>query len=268
MKSYSVKSNAKRFARGLCAEYPEAYEPADPVEVSPGAREWYPAVKYVGAGKSYGLNGGGGVAPKWQGTAIVINEEDEAEDASGLNAAFDAVPPVMEGELEPVPVITAENSTLHISAAGRKKIAERGGEPLVFSEETIASRPELSRLDIVKAAASLPPRKESSREEIEARRAERRQRIDAEKAAGTRTATGVKVKINKTAVILDLVKRPNGATQVELETATGWQRHTLRGYIAGTLRKRLAPVGKAIECRRAKGEETRYVLADAQGGEA
>ena len=47
-------------------------------------------------------------------------------------------------------------------------------------------------------AAALPPRVESTREEIDARRAERRARIDAEKAAGTRTASGDKVKgINK-----------------------------------------------------------------------
>lgn len=249
MKSYSVKSNAKRFARGLAAKHPGTLEAVEPVETETGSGEWWPVVRIAcivctAAARSRILKDVGDVAVvQWKGEAV----DGQVGDASGLKAAFDAVPPVTEGDLEPV---TAP------------------AEPLVFSEETIASRPELSRLDIVKAAASLPPRKESSREEIEARRAERRRRIDAEKAAGTRTPTGVKVKINKTNVILDLVKRPNGATQTELETATGWQRHTLRGYIAGTLRKRLAPVGKDIECRRAKGEETRYVLAEAKGGDA
>ncbi|OHV85794.1 DUF3489 domain-containing protein [Ensifer sp. LCM 4579] len=240
MKSYSVKSNAKRFARGLAEKY-SGVTPVEPVPTDCSKNEWWPAVR--AENKDY--------ADAVADVAVVVNireiapyPEPLAEDASGMKAAFDAVTPATEGDLEPVKV-----------------------EPLVFSAETIASRPELSKLDIAQAAASLPPPVKSTREEIDARRAERRARIDAEKAEGTRTATGAKVKINKTTVILDLVKRPNGATQTELEAATGWQRHTLRGYIAGTLRKRLAPLGKDIECRRVKGQETRYVLADVKGGE-
>jgi hypothetical protein len=53
-----------------------------------------------------------------------------------------------------------------------------------------------------------------------------------------------------------------------LEAATGWQRHTLRGYIAGTLRKIMRTVGRDIECRRAKGEATRYVMVTAKEGGA
>ncbi|WP_281423815.1 DUF3489 domain-containing protein [Rhizobium laguerreae] len=108
-------------------------------------------------------------------------------------------------------------------------------------------------------------------EEIEARRAERRKRIEAEKAAGTFGAKAEK--ISKKKLILDLMKRDDGATKKELEDATGWQRHTLRGYIAGTLRKKLGAVGFAIECSRGSGEvPTRYfiepVKVAGKGGEA
>lgn len=108
-------------------------------------------------------------------------------------------------------------------------------------------------------AASLPPRKDSTPEEIAARRAERRKRVDEEKAAGIRDRFGNKIDPrgpSRADIIIRLVGRPDGATVEELTTATGWQRHTLRGYIAGTLRKR----GHAIEVRKNRGEPTRYVM--------
>ena len=44
---------------------------------------------------------------------------------------------------------------------------------------------------------------------------------------------------SKTATILDLLKRPEGATAKELLKATGWQPHSLRGFISGTLGKKM-----------------------------
>ena len=117
--------------------------------------------------------------------------------------------------------------------------------------------------EVAKIAASLPPRKDSTPEEIAARRAERRQRVAEEKAAGVRDKNGNKLKTTREPrqpqradIIVELVSRDGGATVEELTTATGWQRHTLRGYIAGTLRKR----GHAIEVRKKLGEPTRYVM--------
>ena len=43
----------------------------------------------------------------------------------------------------------------------------------------------------------------------------------------------------KTAKVLDLLKRPGGATAKELLKATGWQPHSLRGFISGTLGKKM-----------------------------
>ncbi len=43
----------------------------------------------------------------------------------------------------------------------------------------------------------------------------------------------------KQAILVDLLSRSNGATLAELVNATGWQRHSVRGAISGTLKKKL-----------------------------
>lgn len=45
--------------------------------------------------------------------------------------------------------------------------------------------------------------------------------------------------ISKQARLIELLKRPNGATLAELVEATGWQAHSVRGAISGTLKKKL-----------------------------
>ena len=44
---------------------------------------------------------------------------------------------------------------------------------------------------------------------------------------------------SKTATILDLLKRPGGATTKELLKATSWQPHSLRGFLSGTVGKKM-----------------------------
>ena len=43
----------------------------------------------------------------------------------------------------------------------------------------------------------------------------------------------------KTQQVLTLVGRPAGATLPEIIAATGWQKHSVRGFISGQLRKRM-----------------------------
>ena len=54
----------------------------------------------------------------------------------------------------------------------------------------------------------------------------------AQKATGARDGS-------KAAKILDLLKRPGGATAKELIKATGWQPHSIRGFLSGTVSKKM-----------------------------
>jgi hypothetical protein len=36
-----------------------------------------------------------------------------------------------------------------------------------------------------------------------------------------------------------LLKRPGGATAAELQKATGWQPHSVRGFLSGAIRKKM-----------------------------
>jgi Protein of unknown function (DUF3489) len=54
----------------------------------------------------------------------------------------------------------------------------------------------------------------------------------AKKAKGTREGS-------KTNTILDLLKRPGGVTAKELMKATGGQPHSVRGFLSGTIGKKM-----------------------------
>ena len=51
---------------------------------------------------------------------------------------------------------------------------------------------------------------------------------------GTRALRG-----SKTAKFVELLKRPGGATGTDLMKATGWQAHSVRGFISGVLGRRM-----------------------------
>jgi hypothetical protein len=54
----------------------------------------------------------------------------------------------------------------------------------------------------------------------------------AKKVAGARDGS-------KAAKVLDLLKRPGGTTAKELIKATGWQPHSVRGFLSGTVSKKM-----------------------------
>jgi hypothetical protein len=62
---------------------------------------------------------------------------------------------------------------------------------------------------------------------------------------------------SKAAKIIDLLKRPNGATLLEIMKAAGWQAHSVRGFISGTLTKKM---GLAVASEKAEDGERTYSL--------
>jgi hypothetical protein len=52
---------------------------------------------------------------------------------------------------------------------------------------------------------------------------------------------------SKQAALIGLMRRPEGATLAQLCEATGWQAHTVRGAIAGTVKKRLGLVVTSVK---------------------
>ena len=62
-------------------------------------------------------------------------------------------------------------------------------------------------------------------------------------------------RITKHNRMLTLLRRRDGATITEMIEASGWQQHSVRGYLAGTIKKKL---GLALTSSKAAGELRRY----------
>jgi Protein of unknown function (DUF3489) len=69
----------------------------------------------------------------------------------------------------------------------------------------------------------------------------------------------------KQAQMIEMLKRPEGATVEQIAAATGWQHHTIRGAISGALKKKLGLTVEATRTREvgpnktgAKGSSTVY----------
>ena len=66
----------------------------------------------------------------------------------------------------------------------------------------------------------------------------------------------------KHAQLLKLLSRPEGASIEDMMVATDWQQHSVRGFLAGTVKKKM---GLALTSSRVEGELRRYRIAARRG---
>jgi hypothetical protein len=62
--------------------------------------------------------------------------------------------------------------------------------------------------------------------------------------------------------VLALLSRPDGASLAEMMRTTEWQQHSVRGFLAGTVRKKLGFVVKSVK---AEGDGRRYHIEKPRG---
>jgi hypothetical protein len=64
---------------------------------------------------------------------------------------------------------------------------------------------------------------------------------------------------SKKQIVLDLLRRKDGATMAEIAKATDWQNHSIRGFISGNLTKKMGLVVEST--KNAAGERTYHIAS-------
>jgi len=117
-------------------------------------------------------------------------------------------------------VITAKGETIMTSAT----------EPTETAPATANTGPKANKKAHpgARRANVAPAKAKSGKKASPAKKAPK----SAKKAAGARDGS-------KTSKVLELLKRPGGVSAKELAKATGWQPHSIRGFLSGTVGKKM-----------------------------
>jgi hypothetical protein len=80
----------------------------------------------------------------------------------------------------------------------------------------------------------------------------------ATRVARAKDATPTAREGSKKAIVLDMLKRPGGATLSDIQSATNWQVHSVRGFISGALGKKM---GLTVESTKSEAGDRVYSIA-------
>jgi Protein of unknown function (DUF3489) len=153
--------------------------------------------------------------------------------------------------------------------------ADGGPERVVITSEGMAAIGVEQECDEVPAATTEPHAAPTSADSAAApakRKASRKKAAEAtpaagepEAAPGRQTGKPTPRAGTKQALMIEMLKRPEGATVEQIAGATGWQHHTIHGAISGALKKKLGLTVEATRTREvgpnqtgAKGSSTVY----------
>ena len=84
-----------------------------------------------------------------------------------------------------------------------------------------------------------------------------KEKVTSKKAPKVKDAA-VPREFSKKSIVLDLLRRPKGATLAEIAKATDWQNHSIRGFISGNLTKKM---GLTVESTKNEAGERTYRVA-------
>jgi uncharacterized protein DUF3489 len=140
-------------------------------------------------------------------------------------------------------VITAQGehmTTSNTEDTGTAPATATGDQPKPTKKARVAPR-----------RAHVAPAKAKSAHKATKRKPGKRAPKGRQKAAPAREGT-------KTAKVLAMLRQTKGATLKELVRATGWQAHSVRGFLSGTLGKKM---GLALESNKGDDRERFYKIA-------
>ena len=99
----------------------------------------------------------------------------------------------------------------------------------------------------------------SKKEKASKKPAKAKKAATPKKTAKATKAKGAAKPGSKAAIVLDLMKRKEGATLAEIAKATDWQNHSIRGFVSGHVIKKL---GLKVESTKSDaGERTCRIVS-------